>query len=99
MPFLELNVVQESERQILGIDLGTTYSLVAVWSDGRPTILRPRGRPDGRIPSAVSFLPQGPPLVGWPARERAAADPGSTLLSVKRFMGRGLEDARGDLAS
>jgi len=99
MPFVELNVVQENDREILGIDLGTTYSLVALWRDGRPTILRPRGRPDGRIPSAVSFPADGGPLVGWTARDRAATDPGSTLLSVKRFMGRGLEDSRDDLAS
>jgi len=100
MAFLELDVVNNAERVILGIDLGTTYSLVALWRDGRPTILRPRGREDGRIPSAVAF-PSGSsePLVGWPARDRAAAEPGSTLLSVKRFMGRGLEDARADLAS
>ncbi len=99
MPFLELDVLNAPERATLGIDLGTTYSLVALWREGRPTILRPAGRPDGRIPSAIYFGKSGPPLVGWPARDRAAAEPGATLLSVKRFMGRGLADARADLAS
>src|SRR5262245_24916313 len=99
MPFIELDVLNKPERPTLGIDLGTTYSLVALWRDGRPLVLRPKGREDGRIPSAVHFPKRGAPLVGWPARERAASDPGSTLLSVKRFMGRGLADARDDLAS
>jgi molecular chaperone DnaK len=99
MPFLELDVLDDKDRSILGIDLGTTYSLVALWQDDRPTILAPAGRPDGRIPSAVSFRPDGTPLVGWAARDRAASDPASTLLSVKRFMGRGIEDVRADLES
>jgi Fe-S protein assembly chaperone HscA len=99
MPFLELDVLNAPERPTIGIDLGTTYSLVALWRDGRPVVLRPAGRPDGRIPSAVHVPSSGPVLVGWPARERAATDPGATLLSVKRFMGRGLADARADLAS
>jgi Fe-S protein assembly chaperone HscA len=99
MPFLELDVLNAPERPTLGIDLGTTYSLVALWREGRPAILRPRGRKDGRIPSAIHFRASAPPLVGWPARERAATDPASTLFSVKRFMGRGLADARADLES
>ncbi|MSR63668.1 MAG: Fe-S protein assembly chaperone HscA [Planctomycetes bacterium] len=99
MPFLELDVLNAPERTTLGIDLGTTYSLVALWRDGRPLVLRPKGRPDGRIPSVIHFPKSGAPLVGWPARDRAASDPGATLFSVKRFMGRGLADARTDLAS
>jgi Fe-S protein assembly chaperone HscA len=99
MPFIELDVLNAPERTTLGIDLGTTYSLVALWRDGRPVVLRPPGRPDGRIPSAIHFPKEGPPLVGWPARDRAASEPGKTILSVKRFMGRGLADARADLTS
>src|SRR5258706_996501 len=98
MPFLELDVLQSQERAILGIDLGTTYSLAALWRDGRPQILGPRGRPDGRIPSVIHFPASGAPLVGWPARNRAALQPEATLFSVKRLMGRGLADAREDLA-
>jgi molecular chaperone DnaK (HSP70) len=98
MPFLELDVLNAPDRSILGIDLGTTYSLVALWRDGRPTILRPKGRDDGRIPSALHFAPSGAPLVGWPARERAVSEPGRALLSVKRLMGRGVADALADLA-
>ena len=100
MPFLELDVLNNQDRSILGIDLGTTYSLAALWRDGRPVVLRPDPtKEDARIPSAIHFPERGEPVVGWEARERAIADPGSTLLSVKRFMGRGLADARDDLAS
>ncbi len=99
MPFIELDVLNAPERPTLGIDLGTTYSLVALWREGRPVVLRPKGREDGRIPSAIHFPKNGPPLVGWPARERASTDPGTTILSIKRFMGRGLEEARADLSS
>ena len=99
MPFIELDVLNAPERPTLGIDLGTTYSLVALWREGRPQVLRPAGRPDGRIPSAIWFPSSGPPQVGWPAREHAVTNPGTTILSVKRFMGRGLADARADLAS
>ena len=99
MPFLELDVLNAPERPTLGIDLGTTYSLVALWREGRPLVLRPKGRPDGRIPSAIHFPADGAPSVGWPARERAAIDPGATLLSVKRFMGRGLAEAGDDLSA
>jgi len=97
MPFLELDVLNAPGRPTLGIDLGTTYSLVALWRAGRPLVLRPKGRRDGRIPSAVHFPASGPALVGWPARERTTTDPGRTIFSIKRFMGRGLADARADL--
>ncbi len=99
MPFVELDVLNNRDRSILGIDLGTTYSLAAVWRDGRPVILRPRGRDDGRIPSVIHFPGSGEPIVGWAARERAVIAPESTLFSVKRLMGRGLADAADDLAS
>ncbi len=100
MPFLELDVLNNRDRSILGIDLGTTYSLAAIWRDGRPVVLRPDpARDDARIPSAIHFPPDGPPIVGREARERALAHPGSTLFSIKRFMGRGLKDARDDLTA
>ncbi len=99
MPFLELEVLNNRERSVLGIDLGTTYSLAAVWRDGRPHVLRPAGREDGRIPSVIHFSRDAAPLVGWSARERALVSPDSTLFSVKRFMGRGLAESADDLAS
>ncbi len=81
---------------IVGIDLGTTYSLVAYAPPGQaPAIVT---GPDGRglLPSVVRFDEHGPPLVGWPARHTAARHPRTTIASVKRLMGRGLADAEAD---
>jgi Fe-S protein assembly chaperone HscA len=99
MAFLELNVLNNTRTPILGIDLGTTNSLAAVWLDGRPQVLRHDGS-DGRVPSALYFPEDGgQPLVGKAVRERALVDPRGTVFSVKRFMGRGLADVTEDLPS
>jgi Fe-S protein assembly chaperone HscA len=99
MAFLELNVLNNAQQPILGIDLGTTNSLAAVWLDGRPQVLRRDGA-DGRIPSALYFPEDGgQPVVGKAVRERALVDPRGTVFSIKRFMGRGLADVREDLSS
>ncbi len=97
MPFLELDVLNNAPQPILGIDLGTTYSLAALWRDGRPVVLRPKGSRDGRIPSVLHFPEEGGVVVGARARALALEHPESTLFSVKRFMGRGLADVREDL--
>jgi molecular chaperone HscA len=81
----------------IGIDLGTTNSLVA-WVDERN---RPRVLPvdeDGRtlLPSAVHYGPDGAVEVGAGAKRRAPERPLDTILSVKRFMGRGPGDVRPD---
>ena len=82
--------------RIIGIDLGTTNSLVAYVEDrtGLPRIIPdPEG---GRLlPSVVAFAPEGI-LVGEPARRQLVRRPESTVYSVKRFMGRGSKDARRD---
>jgi molecular chaperone HscA len=77
----------------VGIDLGTTNSLVAVVDGGGPRVLR---GPDGSalVPSVVSYAPGGGVVVGEAARELAADRPRDTISSVKRFMGR----APGDVA-
>ena len=100
MGYVELNVLQPSPEQepALGIDLGTTYSLAAIWKDGRPVVLHPEGE-SGLIPSVVHFPAEGPPIVGREARARAVADPLNTIFSIKRLMGRGLSDVRDDLAA
>ncbi len=78
-------------RIAVGIDLGTTHSLVAAVRNGVAECL-----PDdaGRVilPSAVRYLPEGRRLIGFAALADAATDPLNTLVSVKRFMGRGLAD-------
>jgi molecular chaperone HscA len=78
-------------RIAVGIDLGTTHSLVAAVRHGVSECL-----PDehGRVilPSAVRYLPQGRRQIGAAALAEAALDPKNTIVSVKRFMGRGLAD-------
>jgi molecular chaperone DnaK len=75
----------------VGIDLGTTNSLVAYMKDGAPrVILGPDGDP--LVPSLVYFAPDGEILVGKDARPHLADNPDRTVYSVKRLMGRGLAD-------
>ena len=77
--------------QVVGIDLGTTNSLVAVLGDDGPRVLPDPATGARLLPSAVGFLPDGQIVVGRQARELAGAQPFDTVLSVKRFMGVGLE--------
>jgi len=78
-------------RRAVGIDLGTTHSLVATVRSGASEVI-----PDeaGRmlLPSIVRYLPDGRVAVGYDARDAQADDPGNTIVSVKRFMGRGVAD-------
>ncbi|MEW6072810.1 MAG: Fe-S protein assembly chaperone HscA [Planctomycetota bacterium] len=100
MPYFELDVLDNVKQPIVGIDLGTTNSLIALWRDGRPEVLRPDPTSDdGRIPSVIQFPSGGRPLVGRAARAAAVAAPETAIFSVKRFMGRGLADVRDDLAA
>jgi len=73
--------------RIVGIDLGTTNSLVAVLEASGPRVLADPESGERLLPSAVSFLPTGEVLVGTTARLRALEAPFETILSVKRFMG------------
>src|SRR5580700_4019125 len=74
-------------RVAVGIDLGTTNTVVAVIQDGVPVTLADEG---GRklIPSFVSFHPSGKVLVGEAAKDRRVVDPENTIYSVKRLIGR-----------
>jgi molecular chaperone HscC len=71
---------------IIGIDLGTTNSAVALW-DGEAAQLVPNALGQMLTPSAVSVLPDGTTLVGQAALERMAAKDGATQVSFKRYMG------------
>ncbi len=69
----------------VGIDLGTTFSLVAVVQDGHPRVLAPGG--ERLLPSVVAFSAQGELLVGAPARNQYVLEPDLTVRSIKRKMG------------
>ncbi len=75
----------------VGIDLGTTNSLVATVRNSIAVVLNDA---DGNalLPSVVRYLPDGGIHVGYAAQAEQAADPRNTIVSVKRFMGRGLKD-------
>ncbi len=75
----------------IGIDLGTTHSLVAVMRDEKPETL-PDANGSHLLPSAVHYLPDGAPLVGAAVLADAALDPLNSLTSIKRLMGRGVAD-------
>jgi Fe-S protein assembly chaperone HscA len=83
--------------RIVGIDLGTTNSLVAYVDDrtGLPVVI-PDGQGRRLLPSIVAFTPDGI-LVGEAARRQLARRPADTVYSVKRLMGRGWEDVKGEL--
>jgi Fe-S protein assembly chaperone HscA len=83
--------------RIIGIDLGTTNSLVA-YVDEKTRLPRVMPDADGRVllPSIVSFTPEGV-LVGERARRQLVRRPDTTVYSVKRFMGRGYDDVKGEL--
>ncbi|MCK4601521.1 MAG: Hsp70 family protein, partial [Phycisphaerae bacterium] len=84
------------EPFILGIDLGTTNSLSAYMAPGGPVVVRDAG---GRalVPSVIAFLPEGGVTVGGEARAHAVENPLSTVYSVKRLVGKGVDDLRDDL--
>lgn len=81
--------------RIVGIDLGTTNSLVAYIEGGVPKVIRDvEGR--ALLPSIVGYTPDGI-LVGEPARRQLVRNPARTIYSVKRFMGRGYDDIKDEL--
>ncbi len=77
--------------KIIGIDLGTTNSVVAVMEGGEPTVIA--SAEGGRtVPSVVAFTKTGERLVGQLAKRQAVTNPGNTVYSIKRFMGRRWDD-------
>jgi len=81
---------------VVGIDLGTTFSLAAFVEGGRPRVVRDAAGV-ALVPSCVSFHDDGTVLVGTAAKERALSDPEHTIFSVKRLMGRTLKDLEAEL--
>ncbi len=84
------------KQRIIGIDLGTTNSLGAFMDLTGPAIITDTN--GGRIvPSVVAFPQSGEPLVGDSARQMLTTEPGKVIYSVKRLMGRGVEDVKEEL--
>lgn len=89
-----------AQTPIIGIDLGTTNSLVAIVErsagvrEGKPSVLETR---EGRnlLPSVVHFAKNGSQSIGFAARDKRVSDPMNTIYSVKRLLGRGAADVAG----
>ncbi|MCZ7571060.1 MAG: molecular chaperone DnaK [Ardenticatenaceae bacterium] len=77
--------------KIVGIDLGTTNSVVAVMEGGEPTVI-PNAEGGRTTPSAVAFTKSGERIVGQSAKRQAVVNPENTIFSVKRLMGRRFDD-------
>ena len=73
--------------KIIGIDLGTTNSVVAVMEGGDPVVI-PNAEGGRTTPSVVAFTKDGERLVGQVAKRQAVTNPRQTIFSIKRFMGR-----------
>ena len=87
-----MSTAPHQHRLAVGIDLGTTNSLVATVRNGISVVINDE---NGRalLPSVVHYTcPNCEPLVGYPAQAMQSVDPHNTIVSVKRFMGRGLKD-------
>ena len=82
--------------KIIGIDLGTTNSVVAVMEGGEPVVIT---NPEGsRItPSVVGFTKSGERLVGQVAKRQAVTNPENTVFSIKRFMGRKYDEVNEEM--
>ena len=73
--------------KVLGIDLGTTNSCMAIMEGGQPTVI-PNAEGGRTTPSIVAFTKNGERLVGTAAKRQAVTNPKNTIFSIKRFMGR-----------
>lgn len=98
MPRIPINIqegkIQEESKAseiIVGIDLGTTNSLIAFVKDGQPNILKEHGK-SGLVPSIIHFNDNGEVVVGNEAKEKLSTYPERTIYSAKRLMGKSIHD-------
>src|SRR5499433_1752548 len=82
-------------NKVIGIDLGTTNSVVAVMEGGEPTVIV--NQEGSRLtPSVVALAKDGERLVGQVAKRQAVTNPENTIFSIKRFMGRKFDEVSGE---
>src|SRR2546430_945058 len=82
--------------KVIGIDLGTTNSVVAVMEGGTPTVI-PNQEGSRLTPSVVAFTKDGEILVGQVAKRQAITNPENTVFSIKRFMGRRYDEVQEEI--
>jgi molecular chaperone HscA len=86
-----MSAAPHQHKLAVGIDLGTTNSLVATVRSGMSTVLQDK-HGHSLLPSVVRYAPEGEIIVGHEAQAQQSKDPVNTIVSVKRFMGRALKD-------
>ena len=86
--------VETPKPLIVGIDLGTTNSLVAFIKDGQPYCVKGADGRSTLVPSVVHFAENGDIIVGDAAKEKLITDPAHTIFSVKRLMGKSFKDVQ-----
>ncbi|MGH2610450.1 MAG: Hsp70 family protein, partial [Tepidiformaceae bacterium] len=82
--------------KIIGIDLGTTNSVVSVMEGGDPVVI-PNAEGGRTTPSVVAFTKDGERLVGQVAKRQAITNPENTIFSIKRFMGRRYDEVLSEI--
>src|SRR5436853_7859912 len=82
--------------KVIGIDLGTTNSVVAVMEGGDPVVI-PNAEGGRTTPSVVGFTKDGERLVGQVAKRQAVTNPQNTIFSIKRFMGRKMPEVQEEI--
>jgi molecular chaperone HscA len=92
---LQSGTVEKNKDIIVGIDLGTTNSLVAYMKDGVPVCVAEKNGKNTLVPSVLHFDTEGGTLVGDFAKEKLITDPQNTIYSVKRLMGKSFKDVQG----
>src|SRR5690606_31923202 len=93
--FFETYVKGDEMAKVIGIDLGTTNSVVAVMEGGDPVVI-PNAEGGRTTPSVVAFTKDGERLVGQVARRQAITNPKNTVFSIKRFMGRKYDEVESE---
>src|SRR5512134_1766248 len=84
--------------KIIGIDLGTTNSCVAIMENGQPKVIE-NAEGSRTTPSIVAYTEEGEVLVGAPAKRQAVTNPRNTLYAVKRLIGRRFQDGEAQKAA
>jgi molecular chaperone HscA len=92
---LKTGSLDEEKDIIVGIDLGTTNSLVAYMKEGVPTCVAGENGKNTLVPSVLHFNTEGSALVGDEAKTKLITDPQNTIYSVKRLMGKAYKDVQG----
>src|ERR1700719_2405159 len=77
--------------KVIGIDLGTTNSCVAIMEGGKPRVIE-NSEGDRTTPSVIAFTKDGEGIVGWPAKRQATTNPHNMLFAIKRLIGRKCDD-------